>query len=431
MRTRKHASPIVVAALVPLIFVALSGCSDDAKDHEIASSSLSRDTNPEVAPGDLAAQVRANTAFAFDLYHDLTAESDNIFFSPHSISIALAMTWAGARGQTEQDMAQALHFELPQERLHPAFNALDLALASRGQGAQGSDGKEFRLHVVNSTWAQRDFTFLESFLDVLAVSYGAVMRLVDFVSDAEGARRTINAWVEEQTEDRIQDLIPSGVLNSYTRLVLVNAVYFNAAWAEQFRPESTRTEAFHLLDGGTVSVPMMNQQESFPYAEGPGFQAVELPYDGQELSMLVLVPDTGNFTTFEARLDADRLAEIVSSLASRRVELGLPRWELKGLTFSLTQALTHLGMGVAFSGNADFSGMNGARDLFIQNVLHQAFVKVDESGTEAAAATAVIMPTSAEPGAPVRLRVDRPFIYLIRDRATGAVLFLGRFMNPS
>jgi serpin B len=385
-----------------------------------------------VPPDDIAAQVRGNTAFAFDLYHDLTSQYDNIFFSPHSISIALAMTWAGARGQTEQAMAQALHFDLPQARLHPMFNALDLALASRGRGAQGRDGQGFRLRVANSTWAQKDFSFLESFLDVLAVSYGAVMHLMDFVDDAEGARQTINAWVEEQTEERIRDLIPPGTLDGLTRLVLVNAVYFNAAWAEQFEPDRTRSQDFFLLDGSRVSVSMMWQTESLPYAQGPGYQAVELPYDGQDLSMLVMVPDAGNFSPFEARLDERRLTEIVSSLEVYSVDLSMPRWEFEGWTFSLTEALSRLGMGIAFTPAADFSGMTGARDLLIKDILHQAFVKVDEHGTEAAAATAVIMgETSAEPCLPVLLRVDRPFIYLIRDRATGAVLFLGRVLDPS
>ncbi|MBN2370604.1 MAG: serpin family protein [Vicinamibacteria bacterium] len=424
--------PFVCFALTVLASVISPACSTNLADHEIVSSSLSRDMNPAVPTDDLAAQVRANTAFALDLYHELASAPDNVFFSPHSISVALAMTWAGARGQTAQSMAQALHFDLPQERLHSTFNALDLALASRGHGAQGSDGKEFRLRSVNSLWAQKDVSFLAPFLDVLAVSYGAVVHLMDFVSDAEGARQTINAWVEEQTEERIENLIPEGTLGSLTRLVLVNAVYFNAAWADQFEAGDTRTEPFILLDGNSVSAPMMHQVESFPYAAGPGYQAVELPYDGQELSMLILVPDTGSFTSFETQLNADRLLEISASLSKRVVALGLPRWELKGLTFSLKEKLSHLGMGVAFTDQADFSGMNGVGDLQIHDILHQAFIKVNETGTEAAAATAVVISaTSADPGMPVLLRVDRPFIYLIRDRATGAVLFLGRVLNPN
>jgi serpin B len=414
----------------------LLSCGDSnlepAGDFDVAGSSKSRNLAPAPTATDLAAQVAGNTDLALDLYAYLAeSTADNLFFSPHSISTALAMTWAGANGQTEQQMAETLHFVLPQERLHPVFNELDLQLESRAEGGEGSDGQGFRLRLVNSSWAQRDYPILTTFLDVLAESYGAAVRLVDFIGDAEGARQTINAWVEGQTEDRIQDLLPTGSVDALTRLVLVNAVYFNAAWAQPFGEEYTYDATFFRPDGGSVTVPMMHQEDSFPYARGDGWQAIELPYEGEDLGMLILVPDRGRFAEIEGHLDAAGLTALVGALADREVRLSLPRWTLAGTTFSLKEALSELGMASAFTPEADFSAITGARDLWIDDVLHQAFVKVDESGTEAAAATAVPLTLAAAPGDTVVLDVDRPFLYLIRDRPTGAVLFLGRVMDPS
>jgi serpin B len=414
-----------LAALLPL------GCGSGG-DFDLAQSAKGRNRSPNPPAADVTAQVVGNTQLALDVYRHLAKEgSGNLFFSPHSISTALAMTWAGARGTTEQEMATTMHFVLPQERLHPVFNDLDLKLESRARDGKGSDGKGFRLRVVNSTWTQRGFPILASFLDVLAESYGSAVRLVDFAADAEGARRAINGWVEDETEDRIKDLLPQGAIGPITRLVLVNAVYFNASWAEQFKKESTRNETFYRLDDSGVTVPMMHQQETLRYGAASGWQAVELAYEGNELAMLIVVPDHTRFVEIERTLNADHVSGIVGALENRSVALGLPRWTLKGASFSLKRVLSDLGMPMAFTADADLSGIDGRPDLFIDDVLHQAFVKVDEAGTEAAAATAVpISPTSAPVG-PVVLTVDRPFIYFIRDRPTGAVLFIGRVTDPS
>jgi serpin B len=409
----------------------VGGCGV-GEDFDLAQSAESRNRAPNPPAADVTAQVAGNTQLALDLYRHLAEQGGgNLFFSPHSISTALAMTWAGARGTTEQEMAATLHFVLPQARLHPVFNDLDLKLESRARGGQGSDGKGFRLRVVGSTWAQKGFAILDAFLDILAEHYGAAVHLVDFAADAEGARCTINAWVEDETEDRIRELLPQGAIDSATRLVLVNAVYFNAAWAEQFKKDSTRNETFYRLDDSGVSVSMMHQQESLRYAAASGWEAVELPYEGDELAMLIVVPERGRFVELERALDADRVSGIVGALASRSVTLGLPRWTLEGASFSLKRALSDLGMPAAFMADADLSGIDGRRDLFISDVLHQAFVKVDEAGTEAAAATAVPISLTSAPSAPVVLTVDRPFIYMIRDRPTGVVLFLGRVTDPS
>jgi serpin B len=399
---------------------------------EAVASDLERVSAPRVSDSDRDALVAGNSAFALDLYQRLAQEQgdENLFYSPYSISLALAMTYAGARGQTEQQMADTLHYTLPQDRLHPAFNALDQALISRGEGAAGQDGEGFRLNIANAIWGQESYTFLEPFLDTLAQNYGAGLRVLDFAGAPEMARVIINDWVSEKTEGRIEELIPQGALSPVTRLVLTNAVYFNAAWARPFEAGLTSDGAFHLLDGGEANVPMMHQTASFGYAAGPGYQAVELPYDGNELSMVVLVPDAGDFRAFEASLDAERLAEIVGALEHHEVALTMPRFGFDA-SFGLNDALQAMGIEDAFSDAADFSGMTGDTELFISSVIHQAFVSVDEAGTEAAAATAVVMAAKGLPSEPVQLTVDRPFIFAIRDIQTSALLFVGRVLDPS
>lgn len=383
------------------------------------------------ANADLPTLIAGNNAFAWDLYQKLAPQQGNLFYSPYSISLALAMTYAGAREVTEQQMAGTMHYTLPQNRLHPAFNNLDLTLAQRGQGAKGKDGKGFRLNIANALWGQQGYQFLPAFLDLLAQNYGAGMRLLDFAQATEDSRLTINKWVSDQTENKIKDLIAQGAIDSATRLVLTNAIYFNAAWAEQFKPEQTQDGPFSLLDGSKVSVPMMQQTTSFGYAEGDGIQAVELPYDQNELSMVILLPPAGKFQAFESTLDTSHAAALVGNLKYRRVALTMPKFKFDS-SFTLADELRALGMHDAFTyGPANFSGMDGTRNLFIGQVIHKAFVAVDEQGTEAAAATAVIMTAGAAmPQEPVTVTIDRPFVFLIRDIQTGAILFVGRVVNP-
>jgi serpin B len=392
-------------------------------------SDKQRVTSPSVAASDLTDLVHGNSAFAFDLYKALSAKDGNLFYSPYSISLALAMTYAGARSETEQQMANTLHFILPQDRLHPAFNALDQELASRGQGAKGTDEKGFRLNVANAIWGQQDYRFLGDFLDVLAENYGAGLRLLDFINAPEKSRITINDWVSDQTEGKIKDLIPQDAIDELTRLVLTNAIYFNAAWLKPFDKSSTQDGVFHLLDVSEVTVPMMSQPAYFSYAKGEGYQAIELPYDGNELSMVILLPDAGQFEKFEGRLNADYANAIIGGLASKEVALTMPKFKFES-KFSLSEILAAMGMPIAFSGAADFSGMTGTRELTISEILHNAFVSVDEAGTEAAAATAVIV-VGAGPEEPVQVTVDRSFIFLIRDIKTGTIVFIGRVVNPS
>jgi len=419
---------ILIVVLVIVLLLPLIAC-DQPTGGELLMSDKPRETAPDVSEADLALLIEGNSAFAFELYQALREEEGNLFYSPHSISVALAMTYAGARNQTAEQMAATFQFLLEQERLHPAFNWLDAELASRGEGAEGKDSKGFRLNIVNAIWGQKDYSFLSTFLDVLAENYGAGLRILDFINETEKSRLTINEWVSDQTEGRIKDLIPQGAIDALTRLVLTNAIYFNAAWAYPFEEDMTADGLFHLLDGGQVSVPMMKQTEAFGYTEGEGYQAVELQYDGNELSMVILLPEAGQFQAFEEGLQSQQVCDIISGLQPTLVALTMPKFEFDS-EFSLKDTLAGMGMPIAFSGAADFSGMTGTLDLCISEVLHKAFVSVDEAGTEAAAATAVIVGESGMPGQPVEVTIDRPFIFLIRDIETGAILFVGRVLNP-
>jgi serpin B len=340
------------------------------------------------------------------------------------------MTFAGAAGSTADQMAGTLHFDLEDGALHAAFNAYALDLEARANA--DVDGTPFELSIANSLWGQEGFAFRPEFLDLLAENYAAGMRLADFVADPEASRQVINRWVSDETRQRIEDLIPEGAIDEMTRLVLANAIYFKASWMSSFDPDATAREPFHLLSGDTVDVPMMHADESYRYLVADGYQAIELPYQSGEMSMVILLPDGGRFAAFEDTMGLDVLEQALGQMAYGPVRLGLPRFTYES-EFSLRDALEGLGMTDAFDPDrADFSGMDGNRDLYIASVLHKAFVAVDEKGTEAAAATAVIMGvTSAPIGEPITITVDRPFIYLIRDGQTGGILFLGRVVDPS
>jgi serpin B len=407
----------------------LTSCGPLSADAQVIESDVPRNTSPTVDSGDLEEVTDGNQAFALDLYRALSQKEDgNLFYSPYSISAALAMTYAGARNETESEMAVVLHFTIPQERLHPAFNLLDLSLTSRGEGIEGEE-PGFQLNIANSLWGQKDYEFLPDFLDLLAENYGAGLRVLDFEADVEKARQVINDWVLDQTEEKIKDLLPPGILDGATRLVLTNAIYFNAKWRLPFSEAATQDGIFYLLDGAQVNVPLMNRTESFRYAEGQDYQVVELPYVGDELAMVLILPAEGSFETFEKALTTSQLDEILEGLENRSVNLTMPKFEYES-EFRLGETLIEMGMPSAFGDAADFSGMDGTLNLVIEEVVHKAFVAVDEAGTEAAAATAVIMVEKAILDI-VKMRIDRPFIFMIRDNQTESILFLGRVVNPA
>ena len=397
---------------------------------QLAKSDSQRILAPDIPSADAQELADGNTAFAFDLYQALQSEKGNLFFSPYSISTALAMTYAGARGETEQQMADTLHFSLPQTQLHPAFNSLDLQLTTNEEGGKSDEITDFTLRIANSLWGQQGYPFLEEFLDMLAENYGAGMRLVDFVTASEPARIAINDWVSDQTEEKIKDLIPQGTIGPMTRLVLANAIYFYANWQRQFDPNDTRDAAFTLLNEEQVTVPMMSQLSGLLYTQGEGYQAVEMPYVGGKAAMTIVVPDSGEFGNFEASLTVSQIDQIIANLELKQVQLSLPKFTYES-EFSLAGTLAQMGMRDAVDPMAaNFSGMDDTRELFISEVIHKAFVAVDEEGTEAAAATAVVMECSAMPMVDVTLTIERPFIYLIRDTDNGSILFMGRVLNP-
>ena len=398
---------------------------------QAAQAIASRNMNPDVPAGDLEQLVAGNSEFAWALYQEVRRGQGNIFYSPYSISTALAMTYAGARGDTEQAMARTMRYTLPQPRLHAAFDRLDLTLASRAKiegAARSVEG--FQLNVANRIWSQTGFSFLSAYLDTLAQNYASGLSLLDFKADPEAARRDINTWASQQTAGRIKDLLPTGVIDSTTRLVLTNAIYFKAAWRTQFGTSATRDEPFHRLDGSSPSVRTMHQSARIPYASGADYQALELPYVGDQLALAVILPAAGQFTTFETDVDARRVRTILDSLTPTQVDLALPKFKCEWAA-ALKDVLSSLGMASAFSSAADFSGMNGGEPrLVLQNVIHKSFVAVDEQGTEAAAATAVGVGLTAMPSRPVVVRIDRPFLFVIRDRSTGTLLFVGRILSP-
>jgi serpin B len=396
----------------------------------IARSERPRMTSPDVPQTDQQALVEGNNAFAMDLYQALRGGDENLFYSPYSISLALAMTYAGARGETESQMAGVLHFDLPQAQLHPAFNALDLELGKRGE-AQTEGQVPLQLDIANGVWAEQSYPFRQDYLDIIAENYGAGIRLADFIDQAESVRREINNWVSDQTNEKITDLIPAGALDELTRMVLVNAIYFKADWAVPFDKDSTYEQAFHRPDGSVIDVPMMHQGMHIPYASGDGYQAIELSYQGNTAAMDIFMPEAGYFEAFEASLDTTRLNASLDEMQATGVELALPKFSFTE-AFNLSTPLKSMGMTAAFDPMAaDFTGMSEARDLYITDILHKAFVAVDEKGTEAAAATAVILGTTSAPAYEIQLTVDRPFIFLIRDRPSGQILFAGRVMNPA
>jgi len=407
--------------------------ANPAFDVGTAASPLQRELAPQVPTADLTTLASENAAFAFDLYAKLKAGHGDVAFSPASISLALAMTYAGAANGTAAEMAKTLHFTLPPDRLHRAFNGLDQTLVSRGEGRPALDGSLMRLTLANSLWLDRSFLLRSGFLDTLAVNYGAGVNLVDFINTPDAACQRINAWVSDQTAGKIAELLAPKSCNNSVRLVLANAINFNAAWQSPFNATFNHSSSFTLLDGTATSKSFMYQSMSIPAGQGSGFVAAVLPYQDDRLSMVIVLPDAGRFAEVESSLDGAGLATLVTGLTYQKVSLYLPPFHVDTHA-SLKAMLASLGMPSAFGPSADFSIL--ANDpLYISDVIHEAFVTVAEKGTEAGAATAVIMgdgSISMDSGPPPMLvKADRPFLYFIYDKPTGAILFMGRVLDPA
>jgi serpin B len=385
---------------------------------------------PPAANPDQSAAVNGSNAFAIDLYGRLSAKPGNLFFSPESISTAFAMTYAGAHGQTETEMARVFHFTLPPERLHPAIGALLAGMNAPHQG--------YSLSVADALWAQKDENFLPAYLKLVQTNYGAGFHPVDFKSAPDSVRATINQWVEKQTNNKIQNLLGPGTVMPISRLILTNAIYFKAAWADQFSKNLTEKKDFHLSASHTIQAPTMYNSDGYYYFKGPSFQALLLPYEKDEISMLILLPDSvDGLPALERSLTAANLEKWSTALSyAHEVVVSLPSFKITQ-QFELSSTLEGLGMKSAFDPNsADFSGMTGDKSLVISAAIHKAYIDVDENGTEAAAATAVIMMPGAaapmrNPPPPINFTADHPFLFLIRDNASGAILFMGRVTDPT
>jgi serpin B len=424
---------LVMILQMIVVCTILASCG---RGYEVARASTPRDTSPEVSAAESEELTAGNNAFAFDLYQAVRGgQDDNFIFSPYSISVAAAMVYAGARGETEQEMANTLRFTLPQDALHPAFNALELALASRGENPGLFRSRDFELNIANAVWGREDTTFLPDYLDTLARDYDAGIYLVDFENRPGEVANIINDWVSEKTEGEIDGLFSPASFTEDTRLVLANAIYFYGRWEDPFPEEDTRDEPFYLLDDTEVSVPMMHQGSLSAecVAGGEGYQAIELPYQGEELAMLVVLPERGRFAEFEGALNVEQFNAVMDSLTYCDVILSMPRFDFTS-DFNLRDTLADMGMSTAFGSQADFSGMADISNdawLYIDSAMHRALVRVDEEGTEAAAFTGFGM-LAGVAGRPdyVEIRIDHPFIFAIYDRATNTLLFVGRVLDP-
>jgi len=370
--------------------------------------------------------AQGNNRFAIDLYARLREHPGNLFVSPNSISTALAMTYAGARAETAEQMAKTLHFSLPQDQLPPAFAALIKSLET------SDSTRGYRLNVANRLWGQRGYHYLPDFLTITRDQYGAGLAEVDF-ADSERSRQMINSWVSEHTQGKIENLIPTGVLNALTRLVLTNAIYFKGDWSAPFTKAATQDAPFFVKAEEKTPVPLMQRKGSYRFWSGDGLKVVDLPYAKGDLSMIVILPDAiDGLPALEAKLSEQNMATWLTGLKSQTVLVHLPRFKMSS-QFSLGDVLKKMGMPLAFDRNhADFSGISSPNELFIAAVIHKAFVDVNEEGTEAAAATGVVVAMRAArvPSQPAVFRADHPFLFLIRDNRSESILFMGRVNNP-
>ncbi|MFZ6734220.1 serpin family protein [Undibacterium sp. Ji42W] len=398
-----------------------------------AKSTLARNSAPQASDADLAAAVAGNTEFALKILPLLDAQGDsNLVYSPYSLTLALEMAAAGAKGDTLSSMEKALAFQLQQSRLQPALNRLDLLLADKTSTAAKPNVQLPNLNIANALWAQQGYSLQSSYLDALSVNFGAAVNLQDFVSAAEPSRLAINNWVADQTQQKIKDLIPAGGVSPQTRVVLTNAIWFKSDWAQPFTKEATRNQDFTDRKGSVKNLPFMNLTSNFPYVQGKGYQAVELPYIDNKLAMLLVVPDAGKFDDFMQGLSSTTINNMTTGLKDNYIALSMPKFNFSANP-AMNSSLSTLGMGAAFDASkADFSGISGNRELSISGVVHKAFINVDEKGTEAAAATGVLIGvTSINVTQPLKLTLDRPFLFMIRDRQTGLIIFMGKLMNPA
>ena len=371
--------------------------------------------------------VNSNNKFAFDLYNKYRLNDENIFFSPYSISSALAMTYEGAKGETAEEMKSVFYFIEDKDKMRSSYASLYNIINKKD--------KNYKLSTANALWAEKEYSFLDDYFDTIKKYYGGKIKNMDFIRNAEKSRIFINNWVEDKTNNKIKDLISPGLITSSTRLVLTNAVYFKGDWFEKFNEENTKDKNFRISKDNIIKTPMMEYVGSdakFKYTEDNNTQVIELPYSGEELSMLILLPKNDDINLLEENLNINTLLKWKEELKKQRVDIYIPKFKFE-TKYTMNQDLKEMGMPIAFTPSADFSGMDGTHSLFISDVVHQAFIEVNEEGTEAAAATAVLMKkTALKPGISIPVfNADHPFIFLIQQNNSGNILFMGKVNNPN
>ena len=433
-----------IIGIIIVFLLTLSACQINSEDSELTpntenlvfvKSDMARETSSTVTKDQIMRLAQDNSDFAFAFLNQLKQISpgnENFVFSPLSLSLALSMTLAGAEAETEQGMLEALQLTLPEEEIYPIFNALLLQIEnSQKMTKKGSEGSQFQLNIANSIWGQSGYDFETDFLDILARYYGAGLYNVNFRLDPEAATEAINEWVANETQEKIEGLIPEGAISELTRLVLANAIYFNGSWLYSFDQANTSEQPFTLLDGSTIAVDMMKLAgKSLAYYKSENFQVVSLPYLSSDFNMMLFVPDQDSFDDFEDQFSSKRLTASVNEMAFVTVDLSMPKFDFESMV-SANDALKALGMEQAFDvDKADFSGMTTADELMITDVLHKTTITVDEEGTEATAATAVIVGIRSMPPEPISVVVDRPFYFMITHKPTNTILFLGKVVQP-
>lgn len=397
---------------------------------EAAINRLPPDSFPDP---DLSSLVDGNNEFAFSIYQVINKISNtkNLVFSPYSISLALAMTYGGARAETAKEMAQALHIELPENIFLKSWNNLDQWMANLDEDSNQTD-KGIDLQISNTVWVQQGYPFLESYLNLLAEYYGAGLHTTDFAQFPDESRLAINNLAADQTNQKIKNLIPPGAIHPLTRMALVNAIYLSAPWRQPFDEQLTKEKPFYLTDGSKISIPFMEQTQEIPYFVDDSVKMVSLPYSGGHFSMVIVMPAAGTYQQFSNQLGFQKISDSLENLSIGKVEINIPRFRLEN-DFNLNEILENLGMKLAFiPGQADFSGMEPGHEIYIDQVFHKAFIDVNEAGTEAAAATAILMAGKGfNPEEPQKITIDHPFLFFIQEMESGSILFIGQVTNPN
>jgi serpin B len=390
-------------------------------------SIVARDTSsaPEL---DIGMVVEGNNAFAWSIFNKFIEKKSNLVFSPYSISNALFMTLVGARGETQSEMTQALMLPFIGERFHATMNTLDQQLKSRGQNATGREGSGFSLKVNNSLWGERTMKFSLPFLDTLSRYYDAGIGLCDFVHHPDSVRLTINSWVSEKTEKKIQDILGPGTIDNLTCLVITNTIYFDAAWADTFLPALTQQRSFYPTESDSMKAWFMEREGTYNYVEDENFQAIEIPYSGNQVSMIMLLPKNKQFLPSEANINNTIVKTLLKGLTTKKIYVRIPKFSFTNGTMSMKPKLITMGMRSAFTNQADFSGITPNSQLFIDDVFHEASIVVNEKGTTAAAGTVVVINKGTPDGA---FFADHPFVFFVRDNPTGQVLFIGYVSEPT